>query len=59
MDLIRGMSGKTTASTAGGGVTSGGFSGPSAARSAASVYLRRKASAPTLDSMFGVETTNG
>lgn len=59
MDVIRGMSGKTAAPAVGTGVTSGGYSGPSAARSAGAVYMRRKSGAPLLDSMFGVEQANG
>lgn len=46
-------SGKTA--TAAGGVTSGGASGPSAAAAAGAAYMRRKAGAPLLDTLFGVE----
>lgn len=45
--------------TAGGGVGTGGYSGPSAAASAGTAYMRRKAGAPLLDSMFGVDQQNG
>lgn len=42
-------------STPGSGVNSGGSSGPSAAAAAGAAYMRRKAGAPLLDSIFGVD----
>lgn len=40
---------------AGGGVSTGGASGPSAASAAGTAYVRRKAGVPLLDSIFGVQ----
>ena len=47
--------GATVGGSGSGGVSSGGASGPSAARSTGALYMRRKAGAPVLDNMFGVD----
>jgi hypothetical protein len=47
----------TKKGSTGSGINSGGSSGPSAAGAAGMAYMRRKAGAPLLDTMFGV--TNG